>query len=111
MRFADKWDNKTRIELLERWILVQSYVYYELNENLSSDSDYDSNVNTLFELKRSDPKAYNASRYAHIFDGMEEGCTSGFELVQKMKKIDKELWNTVFRDALMAIELKNRRIR
>ena len=30
-----------RINLLERWILVQSFAYYELDENIAADSVYD----------------------------------------------------------------------
>ena len=68
MNFKPHWDAKTRIELLERWILVQSYAYYELNGNIASDFDYDNNVKQLFELIKNNPDDHYNTRYYLYFD-------------------------------------------
>ena len=106
MNFKPHWDAKTRIELLERWILVQSYAYYELNDNIASDFDYDNNAKQLFELIKNNPDDHYNTRYYLYFDKFEPGCTSGFELFTKMRKKNKTLYDTLYRDAMMALGLK-----
>ena len=40
-----------RINLLQRWILVHSYLYYEKNESIVKDVNYDANTRQLIYLK------------------------------------------------------------
>lgn len=93
---------------MERWILVHSYVYYQLNENIPTDFDYDMTVNQLFELMADDPEAFHRSRYYHIFENYEPGCTSGFELLEKVKRSDEMLYRHLGIDAYMALDMKRR---
>lgn len=86
MTFKDNFTIKDRIELLERWVLVQSYIYYELNDNVSSDFNYDNNVRQLVELMQAHPDEFQLSRYYPYFDDFDPDCTSGFNLLQKVKK-------------------------
>lgn len=109
MTFKPHWDAKTRIELLERWILVQSYAYYELDDNIASDFDYDANVKQLFELISNNPDDHYSSRYYLYFDKFEPGCTSGFELLGKVKKKNPTLYKILYRDAKLALDLKYER--
>lgn len=108
MTFKPEWDAKTRIELLERWVLVQSCAYYEMNENIVSDFDYDANVKFLFELMKDFPDDHHNSRYYLYFSKFEPGCTSGFELINKVKKQDSTLYGMIFRDAFLALEAKSK---
>lgn len=108
MNFYEGLSTQSRIELLERWILVQSFIYYELNSNIASDFVYDHNVNLLFDLKRNDPESYEASRYYKIFDEYEEGCTSGFELLDKLKRLDYGMYLKVEHDAQWALDIFER---
>lgn len=109
MNFKSHWDAKTRIELLERWVLVQSYAYYELNDNISSDFNYDNNVKQLFELIANNPEGHRNSRYYPYFDKFEPGCTSGFELLEKVRKKNKALYDILYRDAVCALDAKYER--
>ena len=109
MNFKPHWDTKTRIELLERWILVQSYAYYELNDNIASDFDYDNNVKQLFELIKNNPDDHYNTRYYSYFDKFEPGCTSGFELLEKVRKKNKALYDILYRDAMVALDLKHKK--
>ena len=110
MKFKPEWDAKTRIELLERWILVQSYAYYELNDNIASDFGYDDNVKQLFKLIADNPDDHYNSRYYPYFNKYEPGCTSGFELLEKVKKKNKALYSIIYRDAQNALDTKYERI-
>ena len=112
MIFKPDWGAKTRIELLERWILVQSCAYYELNDNIASDFDYDDNVKQLFKLISDNPDDHYNSRYYLYFNKFEPGCTSGFELLEKVKKKkkNKTLYNIIYRDAQNALDSKYERM-
>lgn len=93
------WTNKIKIELLQRWILVHSYLYYDLNESIVSDQMFDRNSKQLVELQENDPKAFKKSRYYYAmkeFDG-----SSGFGFVQNL---DAEHFEAVIRDAQMLLK-------
>lgn len=116
MKFHRPFNIVEKIQLLERWILVQSFCYYELNENCASDFDYDANARQLAELKKEYPDEFERSRYYDIFhdyctdvDGAH--YTSGFDLLDRLKKTDEKLYRYVWMDAVRALELKVRKQR
>lgn len=76
------WSNKVKVELLQRWILVHSFLYYELNYNVVSDSKFDSNCEQLRKLKDKYPNSYKKAKYSYAmkdFDG-----STGFGFVEKL---------------------------
>lgn len=113
MKFREPFNPVEKIQLLQRWILVQSFSYYEMNENIASDFDYDDNAKQLAELKKEYPEEFKRSRYYDYFhdfcndDGMHN--TSGFDLLRKIEKQDRELYRHIWIDAAMALDLKTRR--
>lgn len=94
---------KEKIELLERSILVNSFAYYELNENILSDFKYDANTRQLLELIAEYPEIFRKSRYYRYFDNFESG--TGFDLSGRMRK-NKKLYKKIERDATWALKLK-----
>lgn len=109
MNFSNKsYTDKEKIQLLQRSILVDSYVYYELNENLLADSDYDANTRQLLALKKSNPEAWGKSRYRRYFENFESG--TGFDLMYKVRK-NPNLFQKIVRDGNLALGLKNERDR
>jgi hypothetical protein len=71
-----------KICLLERWILVHSYIYYTLDDNLVSDNVYDKNTRQLAKLLKMFPKSANAATYSKAFSGYDGG--SGFNLLNNL---------------------------
>lgn len=109
MNFSNKsFTDKEKIQLLQRSILVDSYVYYELNENLLADSDYDANTRQLLALKKSNPEAWEKSRYRRYFENFESG--TGFDLMYKVRK-NPNLFRKIVRDGNLALGLKEERDR
>lgn len=104
MTFSETFTDKEKIQLLQRSILVNSYAYYELNENILTDYQYDANTRQLLELKGSAPEAYRKSRYYRYFDSFESG--TGFDLTSRIRK-NKKLYDQVARDAHLALKLKS----
>lgn len=106
MTFPEEFTDQEKIELLERSILVNSYAYYELNQNILSDYKYDMNTRQLLELKESNPAVFKKSRYHRYFNNFESG--TGFDLAGRIKK-NKKLYNAVSFDARLALLLKEER--
>lgn len=102
-----------QIQLLQRWILVQSFAYYELNENIASDFKYDENAMQLTELIRSYPDEAARSRYyIYFYDYCgddETHYTSGFDLLERVRKKDKTMYKRLRMDATNALHLKQMR--
>jgi len=76
-----------KINLLERWILFHSYLYYEKNESVVSDYMYDNNAHILYKAMVKYPKAFKASRYYKFFKDYDGN--TGMHLVDKIKKSKK----------------------
>lgn len=88
-----------KIELLQRWIIVHSIIYYELNQSIVTDSQFDNNCNQLVELMRKYPKLINKSKYSYCFYDFD-GST-GFHLVSRLNIDD---YSKLFLDAYRLCE-------
>lgn len=101
-----------RMQLLQRWILVQSFSYYILDENIASDFTYDANAMQLAELKKQYPDEYERSKYHEYFYDYCQGeahYTSGFDLLERVRKLDADLYRRLHIDAMMALDMKRKR--
>lgn len=110
MKFHEPFTPIEKIQLLQRSILVNSFAYYELNENILSDFQYDANARQLEELCNKYPDVVNRSRYYkyfHDFFGTDGAhMTSGFDLLRRIEKDDSELYRHIWIDATLALNLK-----
>lgn len=112
MKFHEPFTIVERIQLLQRSILVNSFAYYELNDNILTDFQYDANARQLEELVKQHPDEFKRSRYYtyfHDFYDSDEHATSGFDLLERVRKNDNELYRHIWIDAVMALDLKSRR--
>lgn len=83
------WSIKTRIEYIQRRIIVFSILYYELNENIVTDKQYDSISYQLIEYMNTTPKEIlEQTKYWYVFKDFD-GST-GFDLYHKLNKKDKD---------------------
>ena len=110
MKYNKPFSFAERIQLLERSILVNSFAYYILDDNILNDFQYDDNAKELAELKKERPEDFKRSRYYEYF---KDYCnddnmvyTSGFDLLEKVRKADYDLYSRLHEDALMALRLK-----
>jgi hypothetical protein len=103
VKFSQPFTDQEKIQLLQRSILVNSYAYYELDQNILTDYQYDMNTRQLLALKRDNPEAFKKSRYYKYFDNFESG--TGFDLAGRLKK-DKKLYKIISHDAHLALKLK-----
>ena len=67
MKFSNPYlTEKEKIELLSKWIIIQSLIYYEYDSNLVSDETYDHNSKAFLELILVHPEVFKSSKYYHI---------------------------------------------
>ena len=79
---------REEINRRERQILVHSYLYYVLSENLIEDYEYDKIGRRLAELIRDYPEEHKMSRYYKLFEDFgQDGCYSGYQLPKDLPEI------------------------
>ena len=110
MKYNKPFSFAERIQLLERSILVNSFAYYILDDNILNYFQYDDNAKELAELKKEHPEDFKRSRYYEYFkDYFNDDdmiYTSGFDLLEKVRKADYELYSRLHEDSSMALRLK-----
>ena len=110
MKYNKPFSFAERIQLLERSILVNSFAYYILDDNILNDFQYDDNAKELAELKKEHPEDFKRSRYYEYFkyycNDDDMIYTSGFDLLEKVRKADYDLYSRLHEDASMALRLK-----
>lgn len=88
------------MELLQRWIIVQSILYYEMDYNIVSDQVYDKNCYQLVEMIKEHPDVYKETQYYYCmfdFDG-----STGFDIRGRLNEHDNNYLTHI------ASNLKNR---
>lgn len=78
------------IDFLQRFIILHSYIYYELNSNVISDKRYDEKSKELVKYKNEYPELWKLSMYYKQFGDDYNGAT-GFTLYHDMDEHQKEI--------------------
>lgn len=99
-KFPRRWDDITKVNYLQRKIILNAIAYYELDRSTLSDKDYDELSKQLVEMH----KAVNIedTQYGYImydFDG-----TTGFDLYSRLNEKDKKYLMNI---ALHALGVKS----
>ena len=78
------------IDFLQRFIIVHSYIYYELNNNVISDKEYDAKSKELVKYKNEYPDLWKNSMYYEQFGDDYNGAT-GFTLYHSLNDRQKKI--------------------
>lgn len=93
------WNIKTRIEYIQRRIIVFSIMYYELNESIISDKQFDDISHQLVEYMNTTNKdILENTQYWYVlkdFDG-----STGFYIPDNLNKNDKEYLTNIAKHIL-----------
>lgn len=87
------------INWLQRFIIVHSYIYYELDDNVISDREYDLKSKQLVEYKNDYPDLWKNSEYYKQFGDDYTGATGMtlyHDLDDKQKKVIQVIVNCIF---------------
>lgn len=83
------WDKSTIISFLQRRIIVYSILYYELNTNVISDSDFDLlSIQLLHLQSRTNKEELEKSQYYYVFYDFDGN--TGFDLWYRLKDSDRD---------------------
>lgn len=89
MKFTNPyWSNKLRISSLQRWVIVQSIIYYELSGSIVTDKVFDENARQLVQMQKDFPNEAKESEYWYLFYDFDG--TTGFDLYGRLKQKDKQ---------------------
>lgn len=86
-----KWDKVTRIDFLQRKIILNSIWYYELDTSKMTDKEFDDLCKQLVKLQSEIPEPYTIikdTQYGYVFYDFD-GST-GFHLYHRLNNEDKE---------------------
>ena len=81
------FDIKTKIEYIERRIIIYSIQYYELDESCISDKDYDKLSKYLCYLKNKYKGVYKTTEYYYCLYDFD--ASTGFYIYDRLNKKDK----------------------
>lgn len=86
-KFPEHWDLKTKIEFLQRKVILNSIAYYVFDTNFLSDKDYDDMSRQLVQLCKEygDVQDTQYGYCMNDFDG-----STGFDLYDRLNAHDKE---------------------
>lgn len=83
------WSDATKVGFLQRYIIIHSIIYYELDENVISDKEFDNAARQLVKMQKQmgHRKLKDTMYYycMHDFDG-----SSGFDLYGRLIPFDKK---------------------
>ena len=82
------------IDFLQRFIIVHSYIYYELDGSTISDREYDAKSKELVKLKNKYPDLWKSSMYYKQFGDDYNGAT-GFTLYHDLDDHQKEIIRSI----------------
>lgn len=85
-----KLSTQEYIDFLQRFIILHSYIYYELNSNVISDKQYDEKSKELVKYKNEYPELWKSSMYCKQFGDDYNGAT-GFTLYHDLDEHQKEI--------------------
>ena len=82
--------NQEYIDFLQRYIILHSYIYYECDNNIISDKQYDEKSRELTRYKNEYPELWKQSMYYKQF-GDEYNGSTGFTLYHDLDEHQKEI--------------------
>ena len=94
------WDDITKCNYLQRQIIIHSIIYYELNDNVISDKDFDTICKQLIKIQKGMlENEYKKTEYYYVFK--EFTGETGFYLYGKLNKKDKEYLLNIARRVIL----------
>ena len=83
------WSIKTRIEYIQRKILISCILYYELNTTMMTDNEYNIISQQLIKLMtNTDISIVEKTKYYYVFKDFD--TSTGFNLYGSLNKQDKQ---------------------
>lgn len=95
---------EAKLDLLSKWILVHSILYYELNNSIVSDSMFDNNCRQYRQMALEYPESFQNSKDVNIFIHYIKGSQNSTYDLQAI--IPKERYEELYQIAISLINKK-----
>ena len=82
------WDNTMKMSYLQRRIIIHSILYYEMDESVISDAEFDSMARQLVALmNESTQEQREATRYWYVMNNFD--ASTGHHIYSRLNSRDK----------------------
>lgn len=100
-QFSPYWNDKTKIDFLQRVVLIHSYLYYELDRSILPDRKYDEIAKQLADIQNNHSALYikRHTQYGYAFYDFDG--TTGFDLFDRLDSEDKAFIKQIAEAILM----------
>ena len=100
-KFPVYWTDKLKVDLLQRVILIHSYLYYEADSSVWSDKKYDEVAKQLTKMQKSKSTVWikENTQYGYAFYDFDG--TTGFDLYHRLNRTDKEMIKKIAMNILL----------
>lgn len=99
MKFKEGMTTKQKFEALQRYILVHSMLYYNMDTNIISDQRFDKYSRLLAKkIQEYEPKKVKSSQYGYVFYDFDG--TTGFDLIDRLSNADRAHIESIARHVL-----------
>lgn len=75
------------MQSLQRWIVVHSILYYEMDNSIVDDKMFDNNCRQLVKMQKDNPIEAKQTAYWYIFKDFDG--TTGYDLYGRLNQNDK----------------------
>lgn len=96
MKFKEDMTALEKVSTMQRYILIHSCLYYEIDSSVITDKEYDKAAYGLVEMQKE--VSVSDTDYGNIFIGFDG--TTGFDLFGKLNEVDKEKIRRISRNVL-----------
>lgn len=89
MKFKEGMTTKEKVEALQRYILVHSMLYYEMNDSVIPDERFDKYARLLAKkIQKYGVKKIASTQYGYVFYDFDGN--TGFDLISRLTKSDRK---------------------
>lgn len=82
------WSEKQKMNWLERYLIIHSILYYELDTNVISDKKFDYVGKQLVRISRENKIDFKKTDYYYVFNDFD--ATTGFYIFDRLKEKDRQ---------------------
>lgn len=94
-KFNVYWTDKLKIDFLQRVILIHSFLYYETDNPLWSDKQYDEVAKQLTTLQNEHTSKWIETKTNYGYAFYDYDGSTGFDLFHRLNKQDKLTIETI----------------
>lgn len=97
------WKNQTRMQMLQRWVLFHSYLYYILDDSIVNDEMFDLNCRQLKQMINKNKTEYKQTKYYYCMYDFDGSTGNGY-----FERLTEDHKENLVRDAKRFLEYHKR---